>query len=279
MDYPHEILFPGKEMPGAVRLKVAAIAALLDHGSFDHTEFSDVECFPFTGELEYKAADGKSYEVYRKPQTFFSIEPVGQLAVAAKKVMQAMGESVRSSQLQTVVTRFNLNGEVDPINTWVRLGDAADWLQSRNIDTGGLFGELWDDEEKVFEAAATASDAIRLKLETPNVEPEIAKLRAGANWDDVTNEKFMELLRDNIALRDGGRKAVTADLPLKERERDTLLTIIAALCKEAKIPYDKPAKAAGLIKSTAATMGASIGETTIEGHLKKIPDALATRMK
>lgn len=69
------------------------------------------------------------------------------------------------------------------------------------------------------------------------------------------------------------------DKPLSTRERDTLLTIVAVLCKEAKIDYNKPAKAAGMIKSTAATMGVSIGETTIEGHLKKIPDALATRMK
>ena len=68
-------------------------------------------------------------------------------------------------------------------------------------------------------------------------------------------------------------------MPLSTRERNTLLTIIAALCKEAKIPYDKPAKAAGMIQSTAAKMGLSIGESTIEGHLKKIPDALATRMK
>ena len=69
------------------------------------------------------------------------------------------------------------------------------------------------------------------------------------------------------------------NLPLATRERNTLLAIIAALCNEARIPYDKPAKAAGMIQSTAATMGLSIGETTIEGHLKKIPDALATRMK
>ena len=72
---------------------------------------------------------------------------------------------------------------------------------------------------------------------------------------------------------------VDTEKPLGNRERDTLLTIIAALCKEAKIPYDKPAKAAGMIQSTAVKMGVSIGETTIEGHLKKIPDALATRMK
>jgi len=67
--------------------------------------------------------------------------------------------------------------------------------------------------------------------------------------------------------------------PISTRERDTLLTIIAVLCKEAKIDFTKPAKAAGLIQSTAALMQVSIGETTIEGHLKKIPDALATRMK
>lgn len=63
------------------------------------------------------------------------------------------------------------------------------------------------------------------------------------------------------------------------KERNTLLTIIAVLCNEAKIDYTKPAKAANMIVSTAATMGISIGETTIEGHLKKIPDALGTRMK
>lgn len=67
--------------------------------------------------------------------------------------------------------------------------------------------------------------------------------------------------------------------PVETKERNTLLCIIAALCTEAKIPYDKPAKAAGYIQSTAAKMGVSIGETTIEGHLKKIIYALPTRMK
>ncbi|MES2189144.1 MAG: hypothetical protein V4454_03415 [Pseudomonadota bacterium] len=70
-----------------------------------------------------------------------------------------------------------------------------------------------------------------------------------------------------------------AEKPQSNRERNTLLTIIATLCVEAKIPYEKPAKAAGMIQSTAAKLGVAIGETTIEGHLKKIPDALATRMK
>lgn len=66
---------------------------------------------------------------------------------------------------------------------------------------------------------------------------------------------------------------------LSTKELNTVLVIIAALCKDAGYDYTKASKTAGLIQSTAAKMGASIGETTIEGYLKKIPDALGTRMK
>lgn len=75
------------------------------------------------------------------------------------------------------------------------------------------------------------------------------------------------------AMGAGGEKKVATV------ERNTLLTIIAVLCKEAKLDFTKPAKTAGLIQDAAAQMGVSIGETTIETHLKKIPDALATRTK
>lgn len=67
--------------------------------------------------------------------------------------------------------------------------------------------------------------------------------------------------------------------PIETRERNTLLCIIAALCKEAGYDYNKAAKTASNIASTAAGMGLQIGETTIENHLKKITDALGSRMK
>lgn len=67
--------------------------------------------------------------------------------------------------------------------------------------------------------------------------------------------------------------------PLSNRERDTLLSIIAVLCKEANYDYNRAAKTAGNIHGTAAGMGISIGESTIELHLKKIPNALGTRIK
>ena len=77
----------------------------------------------------------------------------------------------------------------------------------------------------------------------------------------------------------GVATAAPEEKPLSTNERNTLLVIIAALCREAKIDYTRPAKAAGMILHTADGMGVKIGETTIERHLKKIPDALEARTK
>lgn len=72
---------------------------------------------------------------------------------------------------------------------------------------------------------------------------------------------------------------IPAEKPLGNKERTTLLCIIGLLCKEAGHDYARAAKAAANIQSSAAQMGISLGESTIEGHLKKVADALATRMK
>jgi hypothetical protein len=67
--------------------------------------------------------------------------------------------------------------------------------------------------------------------------------------------------------------------PLGTRERDTLLTIIAALAKEAKLQIDQPGKTALYIEGLTNELGAPVSKRAIEDHLKKIPNALETRMK
>ena len=67
--------------------------------------------------------------------------------------------------------------------------------------------------------------------------------------------------------------------PLGTRERNTLLTLLAVACKEANLDYTKPAKTANLIEDIAIKMGLAIGNSTIEGHLKNIPNALESRLK
>lgn len=69
------------------------------------------------------------------------------------------------------------------------------------------------------------------------------------------------------------------DRPIGTRERDTLLTIIAALAKEAKIDLGTPSKAASLIEGMAAQLGAPVSKRAIEDHLKNIPAAVSARSR
>lgn len=66
--------------------------------------------------------------------------------------------------------------------------------------------------------------------------------------------------------------------PLETRQRRTLLTIIAALCKHAGID-PQVRGAAQRIKQMTETLGTPIDDETIKKALDGIPDALETRMK
>ena len=81
------------------------------------------------------------------------------------------------------------------------------------------------------------------------------------------------------AFGEGQSESKNTEKPLSTRERDTLLTIIAALAREAKIKVDLPGRAAIFIEGLTDSMGTHVSKRAIEEHLKKIPDALATRMK
>ena len=71
---------------------------------------------------------------------------------------------------------------------------------------------------------------------------------------------------------------VKVEKPLQTNERNTLLVIIAALCKESKIDYQKPG-AAKSIEALIEGIGAKVTEETILAKLKMIPEALESRMK
>lgn len=76
-----------------------------------------------------------------------------------------------------------------------------------------------------------------------------------------------------------GIKATSIDKAITTRERNTLLTIIAALAKQAKIDVNDCGKSAQYIAGLTDEIGASVSKRAIEEHLKKIPDALSSRMK
>ena len=67
--------------------------------------------------------------------------------------------------------------------------------------------------------------------------------------------------------------------PLREKERSTLLRIIAGLAKAADIDISKPSKAAQTIEALIEDVGATVSARAIENHLNRIPDLLERRGK
>lgn len=66
--------------------------------------------------------------------------------------------------------------------------------------------------------------------------------------------------------------------PLSTTERNSLLTIIAALCDYSGIPHQKRGAASQIAKLTEE-IGASVSADTVKRVLEKIPDALNSRTK
>ena len=115
-----------------------------------------------------------------------------------------------------------------------------------------------------FVALQVERDALRVRIEKAEV------------WAKDTQQKLKELNAENGLLRTQVALYIET---LNGRERETLLIVIAALAKEAKIDITKTSKTGELIASFTQQLGANIGATTIETHLKKIPQALQSRAK
>lgn len=96
--------------------------------------------------------------------------------------------------------------------------------------------------------------------------------------DSVLVVRTPELVAFQGRAREGlGRPSNQLDRPLGERERATLLTIIAALARHANIDVTRTSKAAQIIESLTSDLGAKIPARTAEEHLKRIEDALERR--
>ncbi len=64
------------------------------------------------------------------------------------------------------------------------------------------------------------------------------------------------------------------DKPLRQRERTTLLTIIAALAKEAKVDVSQPVKSGQIISALITAIGYEVAPNTVAGHLRTLRKTL-----
>ena len=262
-DYPSALL---KDFPpnGARLLTAVHIACIGAEGAAFGLEFSEDELQDFFD---------------TNLHNYFSVKPRGNLKKAVDCLLKAVCTSIQSNELKLLAVRKNLENELSLVNSWVSFDDFEEWCETRSIDLGDCWSDFLRDESAIANSAADAMDVTRRRLEGLLEEEDVADLKEKFNSQGV-EWIFGEAaaLRAKIKKLEG-KTAAKEEKPLVTRERNTLLAIIAALCKEANLDHTRPAKTADLIADMAAKMGLSIGESTIEGHLKKIPDALASRMK
>jgi len=149
----------------------------------------------------------------------------------------------------------------------VRHTDLREWMAKHYPDQKPAF--LFDEIERKTHAAINADAFMALQADRDAARAELEKAKALAA--DAIRE--MDALR---AERDSLRAMV--DKGLTPTERNTLLTIIAALCDYSAIKTDDRGAASQIARLTEE-IGATVSDDTVRRFLRMIPDALATRRK
>ena len=152
----------------------------------------------------------------------------------------------------------------------VRHTELKEWMAKHYPDQKPKF--LFDDIERNTHAMFNAEtfQALQAERDAAKASIEVAKQLAQSKVEELNSVRAQ---LDALALQ------VKEIGSLDSRERKTLLIIIAALARVAKIDIDSPGKAALYIEGLTVEMGARASKRAIENHLKNVPDALESRMK
>lgn len=152
----------------------------------------------------------------------------------------------------------------------VRHTELKEWMAKHYPDQKPKF--LFDDIERNTHAMFNAEtfQALQAERDAAKASIEVAKQLAQSKVEELNSVRAQ---LDALAVQ------VKEIGSLASRERKTLLIIIAALARVAKIDINSPGKAALYIEGLTDEMGARASKRAIENHLKNIPDALESRMK
>ena len=177
------------------------------------------------------------------------------------------------------------------------------------IRSGQFRGQFWQPEPKVVHIYGVW-DLTMLGIERDDIEHRYQSMTSGPYVEDTTAEGpflsredgtmciLLDCFRDSLqyslpsdgvlvvrtsALRELEARVLELDKPpeksIGQRERNTLLVIVAALAKLAKVEVNKPSAAAAAIGRQTELMGTRVAARTIENHLNRISEALESRQE
>ena len=204
---------------------------------------------------------------------------------------QKLLNAIHEGRLRSAFTQRDSGDQIIAGETYIHCHELFKWLGDRKLIPSTIFAEWIDTEHEI--AIEVQNDIKYLRAVDGKGKGELRKLtdrRLFAKYRESTPDDFEELLemyrhevRENeglrnvlVTLRSGQPEHV--DRPLAARERRTLLTVIAALCRKLKIvPDDR--SAARKITDITEEVGTPISNDTIKAVLKSIPDAVEARRR
>ena len=198
------------------------------------------------------------------------------------QLLAALVRSAEAGQLEVEVKGRELaDSRLIPERTFVSLQDLTEWLEIHGHERGDIIADAEESEadDPWLTASAVAEDRARFRLAQPagmhphsSQSPELDGMRRDAA------AKRLHIAHLEQQLDAARRGAGAADKRVSTRERRTLLTIIAALCKRAGI--DPTTRGAAMaIASATQELGVPVGDDSIRALLKAIPDAIESRTR
>lgn len=156
---------------------------------------------------------------------------------------------------------------VRPDRLTVRHTDLREWMAKYYPDQKPAF--LFDEIERNTHAAINADAYMALQADRDALK---ARIGRAEEWAKEIMAEKKTLLGELDSLRGMVNKGLTTT------ERNTLLTIIAALCNDDAINYQERGAARRIAELTEA-IGAPVSEDAVKRHLDKISEALESRKK
>ena len=238
-EYPRALFAAVAAKKGVIRLHVAAMVVCIDHGQDvmlgDQQVEREVESFR-------RGDDTVGWGFH--PHQYLDREMEGVLRPIYLQILKALLASIQIGELKPIYVRKSLAGEIDPLRTWIETDDLLAWCDVRHVCRDSCFVEYVTGERNIAEATFSTAVTERELVESRTSREETAQKLRDMSEDEILRYTT-ELATENASLR--RLQESNQGRPLLTRERNVLLNIIAALCKEQKIDYTKPSKAANLL--------------------------------
>lgn len=206
-----------------------------------------------------------------------------------KDLENKITNAIEKGEIKAIYASRHFDTEnIDTSNTLVKFDEFDKFLEIYGLakyiiwhEDESQLGARYDKEANI---AYEVVEHIRVKkrfIDTAIQTGEIEELRKKViDEPEMLTKIIQENLYFNAQKYLGEEKRTDSSKPLiAMRERETLLIIISALAKEAGIDTTKISKAGVIIESLTQQLGSTVSATTIERHLKQIPEALERRAK